>query len=485
MLTAKQNPAIMSESIEHSALVSELQSLSWSDVKCMAIHLDRMDLAVLDQIEENHPNDSKQRVMYAMKEWLQRDTEASWKKVVGALRKINMNALATEIEGKYYAVMTTPHFLEPTPLLSSQSASLESQPTSSVATASTCSSTGPLVHSLEHIAMPSQDETCIDEIQGIKNKAAMLQTKFTRVLIHTKICFMDKEEESGKFLRDFQVTLTSLPLFKQHENKDFLKEEKIHIKKAKDVDKNFDILDPYWNYVDYDLLEYIVKEFGTEELQKEMKEYIAELEQFEKKTTVHDFNLATWDKVLVPAHYRNLSVKLEEDSKECTLHDVRQFKNSIVNQSSLENYTLLFEGVSCSSVSIIFAFPPEAYAKLSETFKDEQFKRKHEVVSEEFSLSTTPPVVWSGLLSERFTIVDMFQEPGPNLHCSEAFKDEQFNRKHAVVLDVFSLSTTPPEVWSDLFQKPGPNLHRSNSAPEVMNMSEDARRKKGIQSVRC
>ena len=85
----------MSESIEHRALVSELQSLSWSDVKCMAIHLDRMDLAVLDKIEEDHPNDSKQRVMYAMKEWLQRDTEASWKKVVCALRKINKNALAT------------------------------------------------------------------------------------------------------------------------------------------------------------------------------------------------------------------------------------------------------------------------------------------------------------------------------------------------------------------------------------------------------
>ena len=39
----------MSESIEHRALVSELQSLSWSDVKCMAIHLDRMDLPALDK----------------------------------------------------------------------------------------------------------------------------------------------------------------------------------------------------------------------------------------------------------------------------------------------------------------------------------------------------------------------------------------------------------------------------------------------------
>ena len=362
------NAAVMSESIEHSALVSELQSLSWSDVKCMAIHLDSMDLPVLDQIEEDYPTDSKQRVMYAMKEWLQRDTEASWKKLVYALRKTNKNALATEIEGKYCAALTTPHLLGQTP---SHSAS---QPTSSVVTAS---SREPLAYSLEHIAMPSQDEaTCspVDEILAIKNKAAMLRTKFRCVLIHTKICFMDKEEESRKFLRDFKVTLTSLP----HEKKE-------EIKKANSVDEIFDILEPYWNYVDYDLLEFIIEEFGTSDLQEEMRKYIAELEQYEKKTTVHDLSVASQGKIVVPAHYRKLAVKLDKDPKMFTLHDVRQFKKSVQDESSLKEYAVLLEGVSCSSVEIILAFPPEAYAKLSEIISAFQFRKEHEVVSVVFS----------------------------------------------------------------------------------------------------
>ena len=373
----------MSKPPEHRELVSALSSLKWSDVKLMAIHLPRMDITVLDKIEEDHPNDSKQRVMYAMKEWLQRDTEASWAKVVSALRETNMDSLATKIEEDH--PMTMSKILEPTPLLSSHSASLESQPT---ATATTCSSTEPSVHSVEHIAMPSQDEaTCspVDKIQGIKNKAALLRTKFTYVLIHTKICFMEKEEESRKFLRAFQVTLTSLPLFKQHEDKDFLKGEKNRIKMAKNVDEIFEILDPYWNYVDYDLLEQIVREFGTSELQEEMREYITDLEQFEMTTTVHNFNLATQEEVVVPARYGKLAVKLKKDPKSFTLHDVRQFKKSVEDESSLKEYTLLFQRVSCSSVEIILAFPPEAHAKLSEVFKDKQFRRKHEVVSEEFS----------------------------------------------------------------------------------------------------
>ena len=48
--------------------------------------------SILDQIEEDHPT-SKQRVMYAMNEWLQRDTEASWKKVIIALREIKKTLL--------------------------------------------------------------------------------------------------------------------------------------------------------------------------------------------------------------------------------------------------------------------------------------------------------------------------------------------------------------------------------------------------------
>ena len=142
-------------------------------------------------------------------------------------------------------------------------------------------------------------------------------------------------------VRDLKVTLTSLP----HEKKE-------EIKKANNVDEIFDILEPYCNYVDYDLLEYIIKAFGTSDLQEVMKEYIAELERYEM-TTVHDLSLATQGKAVVPAHYKQLAVKRDKDPKECTLHDVCQFKRF---ESTLESYTLLFQGVICSSVEIFLPF---------------------------------------------------------------------------------------------------------------------------------
>ena len=165
---------------EHRTLVSALSSLKWSDVKLMAIQLPRMDIATLNMIEESHPTEPKLWVVYAMNEWLQRDTEASWAKVVSALREANMDSIATKIEEDY--PMTTTKVLEPTPLF------FASQPISSAATAS--------VPSLEPTG---QDDSPVDEILAIKNKAAMLRSKFVYVLIYTKICFMNKEEESRNF----------------------------------------------------------------------------------------------------------------------------------------------------------------------------------------------------------------------------------------------------------------------------------------------
>ena len=387
----------MSERPKLAALVSALDSLKWSEVMRMAIHLSEcVTVALLADVQESHPNEPKLWIMHAMDEWLQKDDDASWIKVVCALRETKMNTLATEIEKKH-CVSMAPHLSESTPLSLCGPQNVhhdQSEVASSIATATADSSRVSLDHSGQDRAtcspvINSDIELNSAKTQEIAEKTARLRTKFTSLLIYTKICFMKKEKESENFLETFQVMLTSLPMFKQHEDKNFLKKEKIRIKKAKDVDEIFDILDPYWDYVDYDFLEHIIKEFGTSDLQKKMKEYVAELEQFEKKTTVHDFSLVTQGKLVIPAHYRELAIKLDKDSEEWTLHDVRKFKNSVANQSSLENYVLFLEGRSPSSVKIIFAFPPEAHANLSEAFKDEQFWRKHEIFLQVFSESVS------------------------------------------------------------------------------------------------
>ena len=90
---------------QHSDLVRALKELSWSDVKQMTIHLDKLDLALLTDIEERPV---KERVLYTMKAWLDRDGEASWAKVVSALRVIGKDVLAKKIDEERLITVPSP-----------------------------------------------------------------------------------------------------------------------------------------------------------------------------------------------------------------------------------------------------------------------------------------------------------------------------------------------------------------------------------------
>ena len=87
---------------------------------------------------------------------------------------------------------------------------------------------------------------------------------------------------------------------------------------AKYVDEIFDILEPYWHFKEYSLLEKIIEEVGTSELQKEMKEYIL-------KSAI----------LQIPAYFEST-----QDLAQCSLYDVRQLKN---DQDNFAGYCTLLE----------------------------------------------------------------------------------------------------------------------------------------------
>ena len=79
-------------------LEEELEQLTWPETMKFGVRLG-MNFSVLQNIEYNRP--PPVRLLSAMDAWLQSDRGASWKKVVRALRAINKNVLAQELEEKY------------------------------------------------------------------------------------------------------------------------------------------------------------------------------------------------------------------------------------------------------------------------------------------------------------------------------------------------------------------------------------------------
>ena len=80
-------------------LALELKDLTWAEVISIVIQLN-VEFSTLQNFAEQH-SDNNVRVLRAINLWLQRDTNASWKKVVKALKSIEKNVLAQKIEDEY------------------------------------------------------------------------------------------------------------------------------------------------------------------------------------------------------------------------------------------------------------------------------------------------------------------------------------------------------------------------------------------------
>ena len=87
-------------------LALALSGLSWAEVKAMAVQLG-MDFPALSQIEQQ-TSEFSDRLHATMDAWLKTDPHASWKAAVRALRAINKNVLAMELEEKYAPTLPAP-----------------------------------------------------------------------------------------------------------------------------------------------------------------------------------------------------------------------------------------------------------------------------------------------------------------------------------------------------------------------------------------
>ena len=196
---------------------------------------------------------------------------------------------------------------------------------------------------------------------GPQPNADKIQVQFRAVQTRTKMHFIKDDPCRNRLLELYGHML--------------MKEEKDNLKAAKAVDI-CGILGSYWNHVDYSLLEHNINAFGTRALQDEMKKYTAELKQFEQVTTVQEYNL---DAPHFPEHFITVTIIQDKDPTQCKLCEVRQFKNELLEQSSLKEYAILTKISKSSSVEVVLAFPPHAFMKIHGVVLSAEFQTKHKI----------------------------------------------------------------------------------------------------------
>ena len=402
----------------------ELGELTWKDVKLVAVHLNHMSWATLEEIE-NSSSVGKERINRTIDTWLRSDLDASWAEIVSALRAEKQNVIAERLRLRYCpsvpadtqpAVDETASLLrEPTAAqprsvpsvdpshpspphphisisfntstqttqhLSPSSVTLGSGLDQHSSTESPPSPPTPALASQPHGPVQSvHDNVAIPEsrIMQVEEEISHLDDHYADLRSDTHIYMVERERESPTFLDKFRITLLELPQRQQVKYPTLFENNTSEIHNARNVSKIFDIIRPYSNYMNYELLQLIIKKFGNSPLREGMSGYIVELEMFEMKTTIVEFVAATNDSTEIPECYRSVIVKINRDASQCTLHEVRVFiKKSLAKKSLMMPHALMLQQASSNTIIIKIGVPSRSLSQLALAF-DTKFREMHSI----------------------------------------------------------------------------------------------------------
>ena len=170
--------------------------------------------------------------------------------------------------------------------------------------------------------------------------------------------------------------LIILPLSLKAQFKGFIRENLDALKRADDIGLMYGHLSPLITFIDYSLLEHLVKKFGTSHLKDSMTTYISSVQEFLDETTVAHL-IELWPgKQQPPPNFEILRAKIEGNPRTCSLRRIDQLRRRICQETQLSEIVFVLIGAETSnSFILLLMFPSvlaplvaEAFSKLSDGF---------------------------------------------------------------------------------------------------------------------
>ena len=303
-------------------------------------------LETLDDIA--HQFDGENRKHHFVQKWLDMFPDASWEKLVAGLRKINMNSLAIEIESVHLrrAAVTCRGFV-----------TLETTATAGSVSATPAPAGSCTPHDNSSSLVTSSFENRAEEAS---NKIDQLEEEFSDIKSDARESLSERESRDQKFLSKFRDHLLDLPCTKKQVHIQFYVRNEKEILQSDTIQKLFIILGRHCNYTNYEIILHIVKRF-CKELTHRMLSYRDSLIFFEKATTVDVYlsAISAPSGGRISAGFMRMTMKINKPASECTLHEIRELKESIEEEAALESYVVYIDTPETGSVCVRLCIPEE------------------------------------------------------------------------------------------------------------------------------
>ena len=212
--------------VTHDLLVRELCKITEWDVLGIYLGLDESEIT---EIERNHQSNARRRITM-LRKWIEKDIDASWEKVIDALKDMSQIRLANQLKEKYCTSESNPPATKPDESIPEKELSVNKKD----------------FHEMEalgdsYLQLVMDAESAVEE----SNPPLKKLKRFSQ-------CFMSKEILS--------------------------------------VDELFDQLKPFY-FLEYIMLEKIVKFFlpRTHSIADDLRVYLEQLNNFKESTTIRQF----------------------------------------------------------------------------------------------------------------------------------------------------------------------------------------------------
>ena len=170
----------------------------------------------------------------------------------------------------------------------------------------------------------------------VKSKVKQKDNQFRTLVRSTHQHISCTIETKGGGLADFKVAVTLLPGSLNGYHILLSPDDRSAISNASSYDQIFVVLNQYWTFVQYELLEYVVQEYGNDDLKKEMKKYIDDMDELEAQVGIDHFTAV---KLCAPRP-DSVAMEVHLSGLQHNLRNTRLVQRSMAEQCGLHPHTV-------------------------------------------------------------------------------------------------------------------------------------------------
>ena len=235
----------------------------------------------------------------------------------------------------------------------------------------------------------------------------------------------------------------TLPIKYKEEHKEFFEQMAKELDGESTINCIWRKLSEYWNFMNYTLLENLIRNIRDQTLKQNMKSYLSSLEFFRRNTRLCDFakHCPVVESRPSEVDLKEFVLHLKLDWETCTLEQLEELKGHIIRKFLLPSFALNLKKVSHGSLIVTWLLPAQIASTLVQDLENTDnkgFFKEHKIEcmtidGKEYKYSSIPK--YAAFLKDTY-----FTMEGKNLAAFKlaGIEKEKINRSK---MDSFTKST--------------------------------------------